>query len=193
LLDETEAGTEIQDPEVAGEGAPSLIQVVEGPQPTPTVADILRRAYEDAQANRTPKDITIPGWGEPVSELHVTFHMVDDYEDLRRGIVKTINRKGLRPGQRDVRVAMETLKVAALGSYALVKGEKHDLSEPLGLALYDALGGPGAIGDARPTNDSQAIFMLFHQSTTMIMGAFTELDMWIKRGGRDAEEEALGE
>jgi hypothetical protein len=93
-----------------------------------------------------------------------------------------------------VQIALETFKTAAVGSYAVIDGVQHDLGVPLGLDLYEALGRPG--GHA-PSNDDQAIAVIFHRgqlpSTTVLMSVFSQLDQWMQRGGRDAEEDAAGE
>lgn len=160
-------------------------------QSTPTVADLLRQGYQEAQQAREPKDIVLHGYGEPVSELHVTFRCLDDYEEVRDALREALKKQGLKPAQRELAAGIETLALAATDSYALINGERHELGLPLGLALYDHLF-PATDGSARPMNDAQAITMLFHSKTMPIMTAYAELDQWIRRGGRDAEEETLG-
>jgi hypothetical protein len=168
-----------------------VTQVAEGPQPVRTPADILRSAYEQAAAEVEPKDIQVRGYGEPDSELHVLYRMLDDYAEVR-GLTRTQNRK-VKPEVRDVEMAIDTLQIASVGSYAVVGGERHDLGEPLGLGLYNLLFPEDGSGKARPGNDRQAIIMLYHGKTLPITLAYTELDAWIKNGGVEAEDQALGE
>lgn len=172
--------------------APTVGQVADGPQPVRTPADILRAAYEDAAAEVEPKDIQIRGYGEPDSELHVLYRMLDDYAEVR-GLTLAQARQKVKPAVRDVEMAIDTLHMASVGSYALVNGERHDIGVPLGLELYNYLFPDDGSGKTRPGNDRQAIIMLYHGKTLPITLAYTELDAWIKNGGVDAEEQALGE
>lgn len=162
----------------------------DGVQESLSPAAILLAGYRDAQANREPKDMILHGFGEPVSELHVQFRVLDDYEEVRTTIREALSAKGLSAGQREVRIGIETLLMAACGSYAIVNGARHEIGHPLGLELYDYLFPED--GQARPMTDSQAVVLLFHSNTTLIMTTYAELDMWLKRGGREAEDEVLG-
>lgn len=168
-------------------------QAVEGPQPTLSVAELLRAAYEDAAAAREPKDIQIYGYGEPDTELHVLLRMVDDLEEISDALRPAMRRKGVKPTQRQLDVAIDTLLLASVGSYAVVNGERHDLGVPLGLELYDQLFPDDGSGKPRPATDRQAVVLLFHNKTLPIATAFVAYDNWVKAGGVEAEEEALGE
>lgn len=164
----------------------TLGDVAQGPQPIESVADILRAGYEQAKAQQEPKDMVLPGYGEPVSELHILFRHIPDYEELRNDLRKTL-KKGMRGAALEMALGKETLRLASTGSYALVNGERKELGQPLGLALYAALGLPPG-----PQTDGEAIHLLFHEDTTVMMTRYAELDQWIRRGGREAEDELLG-
>lgn len=173
--------------------APTVGQVAEGPQAALTPADTLRAAYEAATATVEPKDIQVRGYGEPASELHVLYRMLDDYAEVRDGLRGARGRGKVQPATRELEMAMDTLHMASVGSYALVNGERHEIGHPLGLELYNYLFPDDGSGKARPGTDRQAIVMLYHGKTLPITLAYTELDQWIKNGGVDAEELALGE
>ena len=175
---------ETQDPEVR------IAQVAEGPQPTLSVADLLRKGYNDAAAAKPPKDILIPGYGEPDTELHGLFRILDDYEEVRDGLKESMRQRNVKPAQRELEGGMDTLLMASIGSYAVVNGQRHEIGHPLGVELYDYLFPDD--GSPRPGNDRQALVLLFHRKTMPIMTAYMELDQWIRRGGVDAEEESLG-
>jgi hypothetical protein len=171
----------------------SIAEVARGPRPPVTAAAILKRAYE-AAASQKLKHVQVPNYGEPVSELWLTFRFVADYDELRESITRALKRKGFSPARRDVQIAIETFKCAAVGSYAVIDGVQHDIGAPLGLELFEALGRPGG---QTPANDDQAIALLFHRnqqpSTTVLMSVFADLDVWMKSGGVDAESDAAGE
>lgn len=154
-----------------------------------TVAEILRAAHEKAQANRKPKDVVLPGYGEPVSELHLLFEMLPDYGEVREVIKRALSKRGLDQDKREIQVGLETLTRASVGSYALIDGERHDLHARLGLELYEHL---HPQDELPPSDDLEATVLLFDSNTTMVMGVFHEVDAWMRRGGRDAEEETLG-
>lgn len=173
--------------------SPTVAQVAEGPQPVRSPADMLRAAYEAAVADVEPKDIQVLGYGEPDTELHVLYRMLDDYEEVRQGLRPSRAERNKSQARKEIEVAIDTLLLASVGSYALIGGEQHDIGQPLGLGLYEYLFPDDGSGKARPGNDRQAVIMLYHGKTLRIASDAAELDQWIKAGGVDAEELALGE
>src|ERR1700729_1040231 len=96
----------------------SIVDAIEGPEPVRPVADILRAAFEQVAEQREPKAIQLFGYGEPKSELWVTFRMVDDYDEVRDRLTPVLKQRGPKK-QRVVNVGLETLLMAAEGSYAV--------------------------------------------------------------------------
>jgi hypothetical protein len=176
--------------EVIESAEPTIDEVVDGPEPQRSVADILRGAYEEVAEQREPKAIQLFGYGEPDSELWVTFRMVDDYDEVNERLSPVLKQRGPKKN-RLVNVGLEALLMAAVGSYAVIDGEEHDIGAPLGLELYDHLGlNPDK---PRPASDRQAAWLLFKANKLRVANAFMAYDAWVKAGGVDVEEEALGE
>lgn len=169
---------------------PTIPEVVEGPEPAKPVADILREAFETVAEEKPPKAIQLFGYGEPVSELWVTFRMVDDYDELTETLGPVMKQRGPKK-QRVVNIGLETLLMAAVGSYAVVDGTEYDIDCKLGLELYAHLGlNPSS---PQPGNDRQAAWLLFKGNKLRVADAFMAYNNWVKAGGVDVEEEALGE
>jgi hypothetical protein len=168
----------------------SIADVIEGPEPTKPVAAILRAAFEQVADEKPPKAIQLFGYGEPKSELWVTFRMVDDYDQVSETLTPVLKQRGPKK-QRIINVGLETLLMAAEGSYAVIDGEQFDIGCPLGIPLYEHLG----LFPDRPTpaNDRQAAWLLFKSNKLRVANAFMAYDAWVKAGGVDVEEEALGE
>lgn len=169
---------------------PTIPEVVEGEPPAKSVADLLRDAYSDAGSSREPKAIQLFGYGEPDMELWVTFRMVDDYDKIQEHLAPIMKRGGPKQ-QKIVNLGLETLVMAAEGSYAVINGARHDIGARLGVELYDQLGlNPGS---PHPGSDRAAAFLLFKENKFRVADAFMTYNRWVKRGGVDAEDEALGE
>ncbi len=182
-------------------GAPldgvTLQTVADPSAPTPqSAAAILRTAHARARAERKPKDIVIPGYGEPESELHVEYRAIEDYEEVRNELTRSL-KKGQRQALAEIEVGKQTLLLAATGSYALVGGERVDTGCALGLALHGYLFPDGQVlqdgaPPVHPTNDGQALVCLYHLNTTVLMAHYRMLDMWMLSGGYESEDGLLG-
>ena len=168
---------------------PTLAETAAGSPPQRSAADILRAGYEKSKGNRALKRIQLAGYGEPDAELWVTFRCLSDYGEVRDGVTATAKRRHATQAALEIATSLDTLRMAAVGSYAVIDGEEVDIGLPLGLPLYHHLFGTPTPG---PENDNQAITLLFHENTTVIVARGLELDRWMTAGGPE-DEQALGE
>jgi hypothetical protein len=168
----------------------TLAESVEAPEKsTQSVMDVLRAGYDEAAQKRPERDVVIPGYGEPNSELHILYRSIDDYEDVRNETRKALAKKALSPAKREMELGKQTLLAASTSSYALIKGVRHEIGLPLGLELYAQMF-PNRPG---PGTDGEACILLFHGKTSVMMNQYANLDQWMRKGGLDDPEEMLGE
>lgn len=158
-----------------------------GVTPTPSVAEHLRESFRRRQGNKT-KDVKIPGY----DGLYVTFRALDDYTEVREAIKDIARKRGIPEGDREVELAVQTLLLAAVDSFAIINGERIDIGQPLGLGLYDYIFPEEDEGEERPMTDAQAVIALFDNTMALMVTAAT-LDQWFRGEGVDTEEELLGE
>lgn len=155
--------------------------------PTPSVAQHLRDSANRARQHKT-RSMRLPDY----DGLYVTFRALDDYREVRAAIREVLKRRGVRPEDREVEIAIETLLLASTGSYAEIDGRRHDIGLPLGVELYDYIWPAEGEDEVRPSSDSQAVVLLFGSNTVQITAMAAELDMWFKDTGRLVDEELLG-
>jgi hypothetical protein len=166
----------------------TVAQSVKSPQKDVlSVIAALRAGHDEAVQKRKPKDMILPGYGEPVKELHVEYRALTDYDEVREQTRKTF-AKGMAPAVLEKELGKEMLRIASINSYALIDGQRIDIGLPLGLELYSQLF-PDKPG---PRTDGEAIVLLYDSNTTVLMNQYALLDRWI-RGGGYATEDELGE
>lgn len=170
-------------------------RVTQGVTQVPSVAEHLRKSFQKAQASRKPKEIAVPGY----DGLFLVFRPLDSYEEVGETIEATMKRlrgQRLTRWQRDVAIAVDTMLLGAIGSYAMVDDVRYEIGIPLGVELYNYIFPPepdpetGDVGP-RPMTDQEAVYMLFLDDLSL-MNMASELDEWWKTAGVEVEEEVLG-
>jgi hypothetical protein len=175
-----------------------LADVAAGPAPDLSPAEALRAAHEKAKITRRgTKKAMLVGYGEPATELWVTFRYLTDYKEVRNELRKALNKRGMDGADQELAIAVETLLMAAEGSYAIINHQQVDIGEPLGLGLYEYLG-LDKDAPARASTDREALYRLFTAkedegpNTLLITTIAAEFDAWVRRGGPE-DDEVLGE